>query len=72
MSRKAAKTSTTAGRVLESLGKSGTRVRAASKATLVEEYPEAYKDVAHVVDVLGQAGIARPVARLRPLVVIKG
>ncbi len=72
MSRKAARTATTAGRVLDALDKGGTRVRAASKATLVEEYPEAYKDVAHVVDVLDKAGIARPVARLRPLVVIKG
>ena len=72
MSRKAARTAVTAGRVLDALKKGGTRVRAASKSTLVEEYPEAYKDVAHVVDVLHKAGIARPVARLRPLVVIKG
>jgi tRNA-splicing ligase RtcB len=39
---------------------------------LAEEAPEAYKDVERVVDVVAQAGIARKVARLRPIAVIKG
>ena len=34
--------------------------------------PEAYKDVDAVVDVLEAAGLARRLARLRPLGVIKG
>jgi tRNA-splicing ligase RtcB len=34
--------------------------------------PEAYKDVADVVDVVAHVGIARIVARLKPLGVIKG
>jgi len=72
MSRSRAKASETAGRVLKQLEKEGVRVRAVSKANLVEECPAAYKDVAHVVRVLEKAGIARPVARLKPLLVVKG
>ncbi len=50
----------------------GIEVRAASFATVAEEIPEAYKDVADVVDVVDQAGIGRKVVRLRPLGVLKG
>jgi len=39
---------------------------------VAEEIPEAYKDVANVVDVVHGAGIAKKVAKLRPLGVIKG
>jgi len=45
---------------------------AASRATLVEEAPEAYKDVSQVVEVVHQAGISSKVARLRPWGVVKG
>jgi tRNA-splicing ligase RtcB len=50
----------------------GIIVRGASKATLVEEIPEAYKDVNNVVNVVQGAGISRKVVRLRPLGVVKG
>jgi tRNA-splicing ligase RtcB len=50
----------------------GIVIRAASRATVVEEMPEAYKDVEAVVDVVHHAGIARKVARLRPRAVVKG
>jgi tRNA-splicing ligase RtcB (3'-phosphate/5'-hydroxy nucleic acid ligase) len=50
----------------------GIIVRGASKGTLVEEIPEAYKDVNDVVNVVHGAGISRKVARLKPLGVIKG
>jgi tRNA-splicing ligase RtcB (3'-phosphate/5'-hydroxy nucleic acid ligase) len=50
----------------------GIEVRAASFATIAEEIPEAYKDVAEVVDVVDRAGIGRKVARLQPLGVLKG
>ena len=50
----------------------GIEVRAASFATVAEEIPEAYKDVAEVVEVVHRAGIARKVARLKPLGVLKG
>ncbi len=50
----------------------GIYVMAASRATLVEEAPEAYKDVSQVVEVVHQAGISSKVARLRPWGVVKG
>jgi tRNA-splicing ligase RtcB (3'-phosphate/5'-hydroxy nucleic acid ligase) len=37
-----------------------------------EETPAAYKDVSRVVDVVSRAGIAKVVARLQPMAVIKG
>jgi tRNA-splicing ligase RtcB len=39
---------------------------------LAEEAPIAYKDVDNVVEVVDGAGIARKVARLRPVAVVKG
>lgn len=39
---------------------------------LVQEAPAAYKDIGGVVAVQAQAGIATPVARLRPLLTFKG
>ncbi len=50
----------------------GILVRAASQATIDEEMPEAYKDAAEVVETTHGAGIGRKVARLRPLIVVKG
>ena len=50
----------------------GILVRAQNKATLAEEASYAYKDVANVVEVVHNAGIARKVARLRPIGVVKG
>ncbi len=47
-------------------------VRAQSRKTLEEEYPEVYKDVSSVVDAVEGAGLARKVARLKPVLVIKG
>lgn len=50
----------------------GIIVRSTGKRTLAEEIGEAYKDVSHVVDVVDRAGIAKKVARLKPLGVVKG
>ncbi|MGQ9677705.1 MAG: RtcB family protein [bacterium] len=50
----------------------GILVKAASREVLNEEVPDAYKDVDRVVDVCHRAGIARKVARMRPLGVVKG
>jgi tRNA-splicing ligase RtcB len=50
----------------------GTLVRAQNRSALAEEASEAYKDVRAVVHVLEDAGIARVVAQLWPLGVIKG
>lgn len=51
---------------------SGVHVRAGSMPGLAEEAPVAYKDVDEVVDTVAGAGIARKVARLVPVAVIKG
>ncbi len=50
----------------------GILVMAASREVLNEEVPDAYKNVDQVVDVCHRAGIARKVARMRPLGVVKG
>jgi tRNA-splicing ligase RtcB len=50
----------------------GIYVKAASRETLAEEAPEAYKDVSKVVNVVHNAGISRLVAKIVPLGSIKG
>jgi tRNA-splicing ligase RtcB len=50
----------------------GIIVKGASRGTIVEEIPDAYKDVTDVVNVVHHAGISRKVARLIPMGVIKG
>jgi tRNA-splicing ligase RtcB len=72
MSRHAAKRSVAGRPLRKEFAAMGLEVRAASFATIAEEIPEAYKDVAEVVDVVHGAGIARKVARLKPLGVLKG
>jgi tRNA-splicing ligase RtcB len=47
-------------------------VRAGSAKGLAEEAPLAYKDVERVVQVVEEVGLARRVARLRPIGVVKG
>ena len=54
------------------LQRAGVEVRADSDRGLAEETPAAYKDVDEVVATCEQAGLARRVARLRPVGVIKG
>jgi tRNA-splicing ligase RtcB len=54
------------------MSKMGVTVLAKGRATIAEEMPYAYKDVAMVVDVMHHSGISRKVARLKPLGVIKG
>ncbi len=54
------------------LADKGIYVQSRGKKTLMEEMPDAYKDISQVVDVVQQAGLAKKVARLTPLGVIKG
>jgi tRNA-splicing ligase RtcB len=56
----------------EELEEQGIVIRAGSLKGLAEEAPSAYKDVDRVVQVVHGAGLACKVARLQPLVVIKG
>jgi tRNA-splicing ligase RtcB len=54
------------------MAEAGVRLRGASTRGLVEEAPESYKDVDEVVRACETAGLARPVARMVPLGVVKG
>ena len=58
--------------LIENLKKKGIIVRCHSFRGIAEEAPEAYKNIEEVVNVVQEAGLARKVARLIPLAVIKG
>ena len=58
--------------IIKELAEKGIIVRGAGRGTIDEEISEAYKDVSAVVDVVHGAGIAKKVARLKPMGVIKG
>ena len=72
MSRRAAKRKVHGGTLRRELEDQGIRVRAGSMPGLAEEAPDAYKDIEAVIGVVDGAGLARKVARLRPLAVMKG
>jgi tRNA-splicing ligase RtcB len=72
MSRSEAKHEFRGDHLRQELEKRGITIRAGSLAGLAEEAPSAYKDVNAVVETVVAAGIARKVAHLRPLAVIKG
>jgi tRNA-splicing ligase RtcB len=59
-------------RLVDELAARGILVRSPSLRGVAEEAPGAYKIVEQVVDVAERAGLARKVARLEPLVCIKG
>lgn len=71
-SRHEAKRSVDYHQLLKELEAKGILVMASGHGTVVEEAPSAYKDVNDVVDVVHNAGIAKRVARMRPMGVIKG
>jgi len=72
MSRSQAKREIRGDRLRSELEADGILIRAGSLPGLAEEAPRAYKDVDEVVETVHAAGIARKVARLRPIIVIKG
>jgi len=72
LSRHQAKKAAKGRAIVKELGERGIYIRAASKGTVVEEIPEAYKDVSRVVEIVHNAGISKKVVKLRPLGVIKG
>lgn len=72
MSRARAKREVRGDRLRADLEHEGIAVRAGSLPGLAEEAPQAYKNVSRVVEVVNRAGIARKVARLCPVAVIKG
>ncbi len=72
MSRAAAKRKFRYSDVIRRLSERGILVRSTTKFGVVEEVPEAYKDVDEVVRVTHELGLSRIVVRLRPIAVIKG
>ena len=72
MSRTQAVRETRGRDLVEELKEIGVTVRYQGRDTLREESSESYKDVADVVRVVEGADLARPVARLKPFLVVKG
>jgi tRNA-splicing ligase RtcB len=72
MSRTQAKKETTTEELLAQMRAAGILVRGQSRSGLTEEKPDAYKDVSRVVDTVHNAGLARKIARLVPVAVMKG
>ena len=72
MSRKQATKKFRASRLIDELHEQGIEIRGHSFRGLAEEAPEAYKDVNRVIQVSHDTGLARKVARLTPMISIKG
>jgi len=72
MSRTAAVKHAQGRRIDRELAERGVVARARSYKGLAEEQPAAYKNVDQVVEVVHRAGLAKKVARMRPIGVIKG
>ncbi len=72
LSRKAARKKSKGRSIARELEDKGIVVRWTGRFTMAEEMPEAYKDVSRVVEVVHGAGIALKVARLKPMLVVKG
>ena len=72
LSRKAAIRRSKGRAIQRELEDKGILVRWTGRTTLLEEMPDAYKDVSAVVAVVHGAGISKKVARLRPMAVVKG
>jgi tRNA-splicing ligase RtcB len=72
MSRHEAKRQWQGRSVVDELATRGILIRSASMRGIAEEAPGAYKDVSAVVEAAHNAQLARKVARLEPLICIKG
>jgi tRNA-splicing ligase RtcB len=72
MSRHAAAKQWRGRQVIDDLAARGIIIRSPSARGVAEESPGAYKDVTAVVDAADRAGLSRKVARLEPLVCVKG
>jgi tRNA-splicing ligase RtcB len=72
MSRSKAKKTLDYNSLKAKLDEYGVIVRAGSAKGLLEEAPEAYKDIETVVDVIVNAQISNKIAKLKPVAIIKG
>jgi len=72
MSRRKATKLWRGGNIMQQLADRGILIRSPSMRGIAEEAPMAYKDVNAVVKAADQAGLSRMVAKLEPLICIKG
>ncbi len=72
MSRSEAKRRFTANQIIDQLAEKGIIVKSASKEGIIEEAPQAYKEIDDVVETAHGAGISKKVIRLKPMGVVKG
>lgn len=72
LSRSKARKNIDSNELLKELSDKGIQIHARTENVLSEEAPEAYKDVDEIIKMTDQAGLATPVARLKPVIVIKG
>jgi len=72
MSRSGALKNLTYEHVLQELTKNNIEIKTQTKKGIVEEAPESYKDVSEVVNVLEKNKLAKPVVKLKPIMVMKG
>jgi len=72
MSRHQARKRFRGSRIVRSLAERGIEIRSPSMRGVAEEAPAAYKDVDAIVEITERAGLARAVARLEPLICVKG
>jgi len=72
MSREKAKRQWRGDELIHELAQKGILIKSRSKAGVAEEAPGAYKDVDRVVDIVHGAGVNKKVAKVRPLVCVKG
>lgn len=72
MSRTAARRQFRANQIIDQLKEKGIIVKSASREGIVEEAPQAYKDIDDVVETADGAGISKKVIKLKPLGVVKG
>ena len=72
MSRRQARRQFSGRQVVDELAARGIAIRSPSQRGIAEEAPLAYKDVDKVVDIADKAGLARKVAKLVPVICVKG
>jgi len=58
--------------IFDRLSKNGIFLMAKDKRTVAEEVPEAYKDINEVIKVVSRVGLAKKIARFKPIAVMKG
>ena len=72
MSRRAATRKWSGRHLVDDLAHRGILIRSPSMRGVAEEAPGAYKDVTDVIDVADKAGLTNKVARVEPLICVKG